>query len=89
MIGNPQAAPPPPPPIWKIKFPAILSGVLSVLQLVVTVVIIGCEIGSILIDMVTATIYVGLWSGLFFIVAWISLASTCMYLVIHYFFLIY
>jgi hypothetical protein len=70
--------PPAPQQQWEKKFPAAISGIFSVLQLVITIVIIGCEVGSILIDIVTATIYVGLWAGLFFIVAWISQASSGM-----------
>ena len=64
---------------WRTKYPSIISGILAFLEFGFTVVIIGLEIGSILIDMVTATIYVGLWAGLFFTAAWISLAGSCMY----------
>lgn len=61
---------------WKKNYPAIISGIVSVLQFIFTFAIIGCEIGSILIDIVTATIYVGLWASLFFLIAAISLASS-------------
>ena len=61
---------------WKKKFPSIISGILAFLQFGLTFVIIGCEVGSILIDMITATIYVGLWAGIFFIIAWSSLAGS-------------
>ncbi|CAF0849148.1 unnamed protein product [Rotaria sordida] len=61
---------------WRQKYPAVLSGILSCFQFILTLAIIGCEIGSILIDIVTATIYVGLWAGLFFIVASISQSSS-------------
>ena len=67
----------PPAQPWKIKFPAIISGILSFFQLVLAIAIIGCEIGSILIDMITSTIYVGLWAGIFFVIAAISLAVSC------------
>lgn len=77
MIGNPPPAVVPPAQQWKLKYPAILSGILSTIQLILAFAIIGCEIGSILIDIVTATIYVGLWAGLFFLIAGISLASSC------------
>ncbi|CAF1073065.1 unnamed protein product [Adineta ricciae] len=64
--------------LWKKKFPAIFSGILAFLQYGMTVVIIGCEIGSVLIDVFTATIYVGFWASIFFVSAWISQASsTC------------
>jgi hypothetical protein len=79
MIGNvPQTIPP--PQYWRRKFPSVISGILSFVQFVVTIIIIGCEVGSILIDIVTATIYVGLWASLFFIIASISQAATCMLL---------
>ena len=81
MIQTPQPVVPPPPPQqppWKIKYPSILTGIFSFFQFVVTVAIIGCEVGSVLIDMVTATFYVGFWSGLFFMGAWISQASAGM-----------
>jgi hypothetical protein len=97
MIGNGQpvaqpAAPPiapltiPPQPEWKKKYPTVLSGILSFLQFGISVVIIGCEVGSVLIDMYNATIYVGLWAGLFFFIAWISLAGSGIKLLIHFFF---
>ncbi|CAF3379236.1 unnamed protein product [Rotaria socialis] len=54
---------------WRQKFPASLSGTISFLQIVLSIIIIGCEVGSILIDIITVTIYVGLWAGLFFLVA--------------------
>jgi hypothetical protein len=81
MIGNTQPVIPPPPPthpIWRQKFPSVASGIFSFLQFVITFVIIGCEVGSMLIDIVTATIYVGLWASLFFICAAMSQASSCM-----------
>ncbi|CAF1250100.1 unnamed protein product [Rotaria magnacalcarata] len=63
---------------WRQKFPASLSGTISFLQIVLTIIIIGCEIGSILIDIITVTIYVGLWAGLFFLVASLSQSgSSC------------
>ena len=71
-VPQPQPAQP-----WKIKFPAIITGILSFFQLVIAIAIIGCEIGSILIDMITSTIYVGLWAGFFFLIASISLAVSC------------
>ncbi|CAF3436244.1 unnamed protein product [Rotaria socialis] len=61
---------------WRQKFPAVLSGILASVQFVVAIIIIGCEIGSILIDIITVTIYVGLWAGLFFLVASFSQSSS-------------
>ena len=62
---------------WKQKYPLTLSGILAFVQILLTIVIIGCEIGSMLIDVVTATVYVGIWAGLFFINASISQAASC------------
>lgn len=78
VTPTPLPIPPVPTPKeqWKKKFPSIISGILAFLQFGITFVIVGCEIGSILIDMVTATIYVGLWAGIFFIIAWVSLAGS-------------
>jgi hypothetical protein len=78
-IASPLIPPPPPPQPWKAKFPVIIAGILAFLQFGIAFVIIGLEIGSVLIDMVTATIYVGFWGGLFFIAAFSSLAGSCMY----------
>jgi len=75
-MGPPDV--PPSPQHWEIKFPAVLSGILSFFQLIVTVAVIGCEVGSVLIDIITSTIYVGFWAGLFFMIAWISLAGSGM-----------
>lgn len=57
---------------WREIFPSTLSGLFSFYQCLCTIAIIGCEIGSILIDLFNATIYVGLWGSLFFLIAWIS-----------------
>jgi hypothetical protein len=77
MIGNAQSVLTPQEK-WKKKYPSIITGILSFIQFIVTVVIIGCEVGSVLIDMIVATIYVGFWAGLFFMIAWITQASSCM-----------
>ena len=59
---------------WKKKYPSIITGILSAVQFLVAIVIIGCEVGSVLIDAIVATVYVGFWAGLFFMIAWISQA---------------
>jgi len=82
MIDNVQKKIPP-QQLWRQKFPARISGLFSIAQLVVTVVIIGCEVGSMLIDIVTATIYVGIWAGFFFVIASISLAAPSMILLFY------
>ena len=66
----------PPEQQWRTKFPSLASGILSSVQAFIAIVIIGCEVGSMLIDIFTTTIYVGLWAGLFFMIAWICQASS-------------
>ena len=72
-----QPTPPTPPTLWSKKFPSIISALFAFFQAVITIIIIGCEVGSILIDAVTATVYVGIWAGLFFFVAWIAQSVSC------------
>lgn len=71
-MAPPLQLPPPPPSPWKTKFPSTVSAIFSAVQGVMAIGIIGCEIASILIDQYNATIYVGLWAGLFIMTAWIS-----------------
>ena len=60
---------------WREKYPCLVACLLTTFQAIIAIVIDGCEIGSILIDIVNGTIYVGLWAGIFFFIAWISQAS--------------
>ncbi len=69
---------------WQKKYPTVATGILSFIQFVVAIVIIGCEIGSILIDAIVATIYVGIWAGVFFLIACISQGISCMFLKFYY-----
>ena len=64
---------------WPETFPSSLSGLFAFYECLCTLAIIGCEIGSILIDLYNATIYVGLWASVFFMVAWITqiLSASC------------
>ncbi|CAF1633697.1 unnamed protein product [Adineta ricciae] len=76
-IITPRA--PPIVPLWRQKFPSIASGALSSVQFLITIIIIGCEVGSMLIDIVTATVYVGLWASLFFLTSCVSQWISCNY----------
>ena len=49
------------------RFPRWTSAVLGAIQLALTVVIIGLEIRSSIIDLAHGTIWVGYWAGLVFI----------------------
>jgi hypothetical protein len=82
MIGNIAQPVLTPKEQWKKKYPSIITGILSFIQFVVTFVIIGCEVGSVLIDAIVATIYVGFWAGLFFMIAWITQAVAGMSLIL-------
>jgi hypothetical protein len=82
MIYNPRTIIRP-QQLWPEKFPTFISGLFPFVQFFITVVIIGCEVGSMLIDVVTATIYVGIWAGFFFMIAWISLAAPSMILLFY------
>ncbi len=77
MFGNTQPVLTPQEQ-WRKKYPSVVTGIFSFIQFILTIVIIGCEVGSILIDAIVATVYVGFWSGLFFMIAWITQASSCM-----------
>jgi hypothetical protein len=57
---------------WHEKFPSTLSGLFAFYQCLCTITIFGCELGSILIDIFNATIYVGFWASIVFMIAWIS-----------------
>ena len=70
-------------PLWRQKFPSIASAALSSVQFLITIVIIGCEVGSMLIDIVTATVYVGLWASLFFLTSCVSQWISCNYDIIN------
>jgi len=61
---------------WKQKYPTIVAGIFSAVQILITIAIIGLEIGSILIDAIVGTVYVGIWAGVFFLFASISQAIT-------------
>ena len=61
---------------WTEKFPVTLIGLLAFYQCLCTIAIIGCEIGSVMIDVFNATIYVGFWASMIFMVTWIVQAVT-------------
>jgi hypothetical protein len=56
---------------WEDKFPSTLSGLFAFYQCLCIIAIIGCELGSILIDLFNSTIYVGFWASLIFTTAWV------------------
>ena len=59
---------------WQKMFPSVISGLFAFYESLCSIGVVGCELGSVLIDQYNSTIYVGFWSGLFLISAWISQA---------------
>jgi hypothetical protein len=49
------------------RFPRWSSGILGLIMLVLTVAIIGLEVGSAYIDLGHGTIWAGFWAGLIFL----------------------
>ena len=49
------------------RFPRWSSGVIGIVQVVLTVAIIGLEVGSAYIDLAHGTIWIGFWGGIVFI----------------------
>jgi len=66
--------------VWREKFPAIISALLSFFQFILTVVIVGCEVGGDFVQFPRMNIFVGYWTFPFFMCAWISLAGASMHL---------
>ncbi len=66
--------------LWRKKYPAIIGGLLSVLQMILTLIIVGCEVGNSLILFSQMNVFVGYWTFPFFMCAWISLAGGSMHL---------
>ncbi|CAF0940109.1 unnamed protein product [Adineta steineri] len=65
--------------VWRKKFPTVLGVLLSLVQLICTTIIVGCEVGGIFVHFPRMNAFVGYWVFPFFICAWISLsgASCC------------
>ena len=55
------------------RFPRWLTGIIGVVQLLLTLAIIGLEIGSLYIDLAHGTIFVGIWAGIVFLIATLSM----------------
>ncbi len=77
--------------IWEQKYPAVIGGLLSLFEMILTVAILGCEIGGTLINFERMNAFVGYGGFPFFTLAWISLAGTsmilhsCMYIYLYFF----
>jgi amino acid permease len=66
--------------LWRQKYPAIVGALLSIFQLILTLVIVGCEVGGDFVQFPRMNIFVGYWTAPCFMCAWISLAGASMHL---------
>lgn len=64
---------------WRQKFPTIIGVILSLVEMLLTMAILGCEVGISVVQFLRMNIFVGYWTFPSFMCAWISLAGVCMY----------
>jgi hypothetical protein len=55
------------------RFPRWITGILGFIQLLITAAIIGLELGSVYIDLAHGTIWAGFWSGIIFIMTFVTM----------------
>lgn len=58
---------------WKSIWPSRILKLIAVIQIILTVAIIGLEAGSVAIHPFYATVYAGFYCSVFFTLAWISM----------------
>jgi len=61
------------------RFPRWLTGLIGVAQLIITAAIVGLELVSDYIDLAHGTIWVGLWSGIVFIITFVLMLTMSKY----------
>jgi hypothetical protein len=66
--------------LWRMNYPAIIGSLLAAFQMILTLAIVGCEIGNSLILFQQMNVFVGYWTFPLFMCAWISLAAGSMHL---------
>jgi hypothetical protein len=66
--------------LWRNNYPTIIGALLSVFQMILTLAIVGCEVGNSLILFPQMNVFVGYWTFPLFMCAWISLAAGSMHL---------
>lgn len=59
---------------WRSKFSMLIPIVIGFLQFILTLAIIGLEIGSVFISPIKGTLYAGFWCSAIFILSWISMS---------------
>ena len=60
---------------WRRRFPCGVLTILCLLQVIFSFAVIGCEVGSMIVDFYRMNAFVGYWAFPFFMCAWISLAG--------------
>ena len=60
---------------WRQAYPAIISELLSIFQMVMIFAIIGCRLGNSIVQFERMNAFVGYWTFPFFMCAWVSLAG--------------
>ena len=60
---------------WRRRFPCGVLTILCLLEMIFTFIILGCEVGSMIIDFYRMNAFVGYWAFPFFMCAWLSLAG--------------
>ena len=58
---------------WKSVWPVRIIALIATLQLILTLGILGLEVGSVIIDVDQGTAYAGFYCSVFFIMTWISM----------------
>ncbi|CAF3402627.1 unnamed protein product [Rotaria socialis] len=61
--------------IWREKLPAVIVDLLSVFELILTLTIVGCQIGGDFVDAARMNVFIGYWTFPSFMCAWIALSG--------------
>lgn len=59
---------------WRSKFSIVIPILIGLLQLILTLAIVGLEIASLVITPIQGTLYAGFWLSIFFTLSWIAMA---------------
>ena len=59
---------------WRSKFSIVIPILIGLLQLILTMAIVGLEIGSLVISPIQGTLYAGFWLSVIFTLSWIAMA---------------
>lgn len=59
---------------WRSRFSIVIPILIGLLQLILTLAIVGLEIASVVITPIQGTLYAGFWLSVFFTISWIAMA---------------